>query len=297
MIQKVCADALGNIGSLACSKNNPFVDAVSLLITTSDFEFATKTSFATKADHDTAIKAGKMFPLHGIVEFEDQSEESKYYESPSGVRIPRGLGKYRYVYLYNKGLEVHKALQSFRNANLRVFIVDDAGNICGYSPDGIKVVGFTVGMLNPEKMRSAMQDNTPAWSPVVVDLADAKEWNEKGIFVVPGWSAVSLEAVADVEISVVSAAATLLVLRVAYYEGLESDGSDLLVGAAGILQEDFVFTTTAPTAAAMVDNADGTYNFLGVAMVSGSVTLKSPALAASLGQPIKAVAPAVITIV
>jgi hypothetical protein len=46
----------------------------------------------------------------------------------------------------------------------------------------------------------------------------------------------------------------------------------------------------------MVDNGDGTYNFPGVGMVSGSVTLKTPALAASEGNPIKAIAPATITI-
>jgi len=82
-IQKVCIDSLGNIGSLACSKGNPFVDAVSLLITTSDFEFATMAAFATEATMKTGIKAGKVFPLHEIVEYEDQSEDSKYYESPS----------------------------------------------------------------------------------------------------------------------------------------------------------------------------------------------------------------------
>lgn len=295
-IQKVCVDALGNIGSLACSKGNPFVDAVSLLITTSDFEFATMADFATEATMKTGIKAGKVFPLHEIVEYEDQSEDSKYYESPSGVRVPRGLGKYRYVYLFNKGLEVHKALQTFRNANLRMFIVDDAGNICGYSPDGIKVRGFTVGMFNPEKMRTAMQDNTPAFTPIVVDLLDSKEWNEKGVFVNPGWVPTSLEPVTDVEISVITKTATLIVLKVAYFNGLNSDGSDNLIGVSGIVQGDFVFTTTAPTAAAMVDNGDGTYNFPGVGMVSGSVTLKSPALAASEGYPIKAVAPATITI-
>lgn len=296
IIQKVCADALGNIGSLACTKSNPFVDAVSLLITTSDFEFATKASFATQADHIIAIKAGKMFPLHEIVELEDQSEDSKYYESPNGIRIPRGLGKYRYIYMFNKGLEVHKALQSFRNANLRVFIVDDAGNISGYSPDGTKVVGFTVSMFNPEKMTAPKQDNTPAWSPVVVDLADAKEWNEKGIFVNPTWSPTTLEPVSDVEITVLTHTATLVVLRVGYYNGLQSDGSDDVIGVAGIVQGDFLFTTTAPTGAAMVDNGDGTYNFPGVGMTSGSVTLKSPTLAASGGSPIRAVAPAVITI-
>nr|NHJ85911.1 hypothetical protein [Asgard group archaeon] len=268
-IQKVGTDALGNIGSLACSKGNPFVDAVSLFLTTNDFEFATKASFATQADWETGIKAKKIFPLHGIVEFEDQSEDSQYYESPTGVRIPRRLGKYRHMYMFNKGLEVHKALQSFRNANLKCFAVDAAGNISGTSPDGVKVTGMDIEMINPEKMKSALQDNTPAWTPVAVDLADAKEWNENGIFVNPSWNPLLEEPVTDVEISVVSATATEIVLKVAYYKGLQDDGSDDLIGVEGIEEADFVFTTTTPDVG-YTDNGDGTYKFIGAAMVSGS---------------------------
>lgn len=296
-IQKVCANELSNIGSLSCAKNNPFVDAVSLFLTKGDFEFATAADFADETKFKAAIKEKKIFPLHDIVEFEDQSEESRYYESPSGVRIPRGLGKYRFIYLFNKSLEVHKALQSFRNASLNVIILDDNGNLFGFSPDGVKVKGFTVEMFNPEKMRSALQDNTPAWTPVVMDLKDAKELNEKGVFVNPDWIPTALEPVTSVELSVVSATAAKIVVRVAYFDGYNHDGSEKLIGVSGILQDDFVFTTTAPTAAAMVDNGDGTYDFPGVGMVSGTVDLKLPKNMTSTGSPIESTGPAVITIV
>lgn len=295
MIYKICTDALGNLGSLACSKSNPFVDAVGLLLTTSDFSFATIADFANIAKWNTEIRAKRIFPLSGIIELEDQSEDSRYYESPSGVRIPRGMGKYRYMYMYNKPLEVHKALQSFRNANLKVFILDDAGNISGFSPNGVTVSGMTVQMFNPEKMKQSLQDNTPAWSPVVMDLQDAKEWNSSGIFITPGWNPLTLESVSDVELSIVGIpTATKITVKVAYYSGITPDGLEDLVGVAGIVQSDFVFTPT--NTATMVDGGDGTYVFTGTLMVSGSVNLKTPALAVSLGAAIESTGSVVITI-
>jgi hypothetical protein len=293
-IQKVCSSLLYNIGSLDCNKNNPFLDAVALIFTLDDFEFDTFADFATEAEWTDGVKAGNIFPLPGIVEVEDQSEESQYYEAPSGQRIPRRLGKYRHIYRYNLPFEVHKALQSFRSANVRVFIVDDAGNISGYSPDGTKVKGFSLSNLNPEKMTSAGQDNTPAWSPIVVDQQDAKQWNELGVFINPAWDAASLLALTDVELSVVSASATEIVIKVAYNAGLSADGSVSFVGVAGILEADFSFTTTSPTS--MVDNGNGTYTFTGTSMASGSVDLVAPSSMASTGAPIKSTGPAVITI-
>lgn len=295
-ITNSCALELANIGSQACEKTNPFMDVVSLLFTLPSFSFATMVEAATESKYTDAIKEGKMYPLHGVVEMEDQSEDAQYYESPVGDRNPRRLGKYRYTFKFNKTMEVHKALQSFRNAKLNVFLLDSAGNICGYMPDGVIFKGFTIGMINPEKMTLAGQDNTPAWTPLAIDLYDAKEWNEKGIAIMPSWYASQLQPVSDVEITVVSKSAANIKLKVAYFDGINSDGSDKLIGIPGIVQTDFVFTTTAPTALQMVDNGDGTYDFPGVNMVSGSVTLKTPKLATSGGDPIKAVAPATITI-
>lgn len=295
MITKVCSSSLYNIGSLDCNNSNPFLDTVSLFLSVGH-EFATFADFADEDKWKAAVRAGTIIPLHGVVEIEDQSEEPRYYEAPNGVRIPRGLGKYRHTYLFNLTFEQHKALQSYRSADLDLFVLDDAGNISGYSPDGTKVKGFDLSMFNPEKMRNAGQDNTPAWSPVVVDQADAKQWNEKGVFVNPGWLPSELLAVADVEVSVVSATATLVVLKVAYIAGLASDGTDEAVGVAGIDEADFVFTTTAPTEEGMVDNGDGTYNFPGTAMVAGSVDLKPPSTQVTTGQPVKSTGPVDITI-
>jgi hypothetical protein len=293
MITKVCSSSLYNIGSLDCEKNNPFLDAVSLFLSV-NHEFATFADFADEDKWKDEVAAGTIIPLHGIVEIEDQSEEPRYYEAPNGTRVARGLGKYRHTYLFNLTFEQHKALQSYHSADLDIFVLDDAGNISGYSPDGEKVKGMDLGMFNPEKMRTAGQDNTPAWSPVVVDQADAKQWNEKGVFVNPGWLPSEILPVADVELSVADASATSILVKVAYVAGIASDGSDNEVGVSGIVEEDFEFTDTSPDD--MVDNGDGTYTFTGTDMVAGSVDLKVPADQASGGQPIKSTGPATIEI-
>lgn len=296
-IINVCSSELAPIGSLACTKGNPFLDVVSLLIFKAGIGFDTFVKFATKADYLSLIKSGDLIPIHGVVEIDDNSEESQYYESPTGKRIPRRLGNYRHVFRFNKSLEVHKALQSFRNANVEIMTVDSAGNFSAYSPDGITVRGFSVEMFNPEKMSGAMQDNTPAWTPIVIDQADAKQWNEKGVYIKQGWFVDELKPVSPVLLTVVSAIATKIVVNVSYIDGIASDGSKNKIGIAGILQADFVFTTTAPTADAMVDLGDGNYEFPGAAMVSGSVDLKPPTTATTVGDPIKSTGPAVITIV
>jgi len=295
-----CANDLQNIGAIACTKNNPFLDVVSLLVFKAGTTFETFLKFAEEAEYNKLIRSKKLYPIHEVFEIEDKSEESLYYESPTGMRIPRRLGKYRHTFRFDKSLEVHKALQSFRNANVEIMFVDSAGIVSAYSPDGVTVRGFSVAMFNPEKMTMATQDNKPAWTPIAVDQLDAKEWNEKGIAVKMGWSATLLQPVTSVRIKVVSATALKVVLNVSYIDGVGGDGVENAVGIAGIdavsaITSDFVFTTTVPTWPG-VDDGEGNYTFTGVAMVSGSVDLRSPATALTPGDPVEAIAPAVITI-
>ena len=286
-IQKTCADELAAIGAISCTKNNPFLDVVTLLIVKAGFTFDTFVKFADATEYAKAVRAKSMFPLHEVFEIDDNSEESLYYESPTGKRVPRRLGAYRHVYKFNKSLTVHKALQTFRNANVDFFTVDSAGNICGYSPDGIKVRGFSISMFNPEKMTSAMQDNTPAWTPIVVDQLDAKQWNEKGISLKPGWLFSDLQPLSSVRIKVISSAAGTASINVSYIDGLDSDGSENEIGISGILQTDFIFTGAAPTAAVMVDLGDGNYTFPGATMNTGTIDLKKAAVAETTSDPIE----------
>lgn len=297
MLKTNCATELANIGSLSCDINNKLSDIVSIILTKDTFFFASIADAVDKTKFEDYVRSKDIIPIHDIFEMDDQSEESQYYESPTGLRIPGRLGKNRLVFRFNKPFEVHKALQSYRGKKFRMMMLDSSNNLIGYSPDGVKFGGLALSMFNPEKLTMPGQDNTPAWTSIAVDIKDSKELNEKGYALRPGFFVTDILPVSTVEISVVSAIATKVVLKVGYFNGFAGDGSDDLVGISGILQDDFVFTGTTPTAAAMVDNGDGTYDFPGVGMVSGTVELKPPTTATTVGDPIETVGdPVAITI-
>ena len=200
------------------------------------FSFPTETDFATSTKWTDGIAAGTVFPLQGITEYEDQSEETQYYESPTGNRVVRRLGKYRFVFRFNKPLEVHKKLQSFRNADLRLFIVDSNGNIWGTNPSTTVVKGFQVALFNPEKLTMPGADGTPAWTALTIDLYDPQEWNEYGVYVNPStWNPTDLQALVDVHLEQVgTATATSLTVGVYYYDGFTSAGAINKVGISGL---------------------------------------------------------------
>lgn len=285
-VLSVCTTNLSNLGHGGCATSNPFLDPIALILTNKSFSFSTPTKFATLTEWANGIAAGTVFPLQGITEYEDQSEETQYYESPTGNRVVRRLGKYRFVFRFNKPLEVHKKLQSFRNADLRLFIVDSNGNIWGTNPSGDEVKGFQISLFNPEKLTMPGADGTPAWTALTIDLYDPQEWNQYGVYInnpeLPNpWNPTDLQALVDVHLEQVgTASATSLTVGVYYYDGLTSAGADNKVGISGLSFLDFSIagTGTLGVEGGFKDNADGTYTFVPVALTAGDdVNLVAPA--------------------
>lgn len=287
-ISSVCTTNLSNLGSGGCATANPFIDPIAIILTNSSFTFAAPSNFATQSDWIAGITAGTVFPLQGIVEYEDQSEETQYYESPTGNRVVRRLGKYRFTFRFNKPFAVHKKLQSFRNANVKMFIVDSEGNIWGTKPTGTvgtaaatgAVQGFTVSLFNPEKLSMPGADGTPAWSAVAVDLYDPQEWNEYGIYANPTWNPTDLEPLTDVILAQVGeTSATEFKISVSYQDQYTSAGAVNNIGISGLVVADFAYTKSGSGAITSVtDNADGTYTFAGTAFAgTDTVTLVAPA--------------------
>lgn len=267
-LTSVCTTNLTNLGSGGCATANPFIDPIAIILTNSSFSFTAPSNFATQADWTAGITAGTVFPLQGIVEYEDQSEETQYYESPTGNRVVRRLGKYRFTFRFNKPFAVHKKLQSFRNANVKMFIVDSEGNIWGTKPTGTvgtaaatgAVQGFTVSLFNPEKLSMPGADGTPAWSAVAVDLYDPQEWNEYGIYCNPTWNPSDLEPLTDVVLTQVSASTTAAVIGVYYQDQYTSAGAVNSIGIAGLVSADFEYSATG-VITSFLDNGNGTYTF------------------------------------
>jgi hypothetical protein len=286
-VLSVCTANLSNLGSGGCSTSNPFLDPIALILTNKSFSFSTQANFATEAQWTAGITAGTVFPLQGIVEYEDQSEETQYYESPTGNRVIRRLGKYRFLFRFNKPLTVHRKLQAFRNADLRMFIVDSNGNIWGTNPTGTVVKGFQVSMFNPEKLTMPGADGTPAWTGISVDLYDPQEWNEYGVYVNPTtWNPTDLEALVDVALEQVGTAyAASLTVGVYYYDGYTSAGAVNKIGISGLAFADFTITGTGTLGIVddFKDNGDGTYFFKTATLTTNDdVDLVAPSALASV---------------
>jgi hypothetical protein len=267
---------LQNLGRGGCKDVNPFKSFKGVIFTTKDFAFDDAEAFADRLEWVAGIKAGQVFPLPRLNTYEDISVEATYNESETQKRTNTRIGDYRFNYAWNLPFDVHKKLQSFRNAALRAFIVDEDGNVFGTNDAG-KIKGFSISMINPHKMQfvSASAD-APALSRVEVDYDNYREWDVYGESVPMAWNVLGLEPLTDVNLEVVgSPSATSVVIRVYSSSGLAADGTAAKVAVTGIIQADFNVSLTG-TASGMTDNGDGTYTFAGTAFATGTINLKAP---------------------
>jgi len=293
----VCSSTFGNLGAL-CEAGNGLAATVGLVLTTDSFEFATATDFADKTKWDEAIKAKQIFPLMGIKETDDNTEEVSYYESPLGDKIKLRDGKYIFTYKFYLALEQHKELQKFSSASLRYFIIDAKNQIRGYSPDGVAIKGYSISTFEAEKMLPATADS-PAFSPISIVEQNASQWNGFGAIIAPEWEAQSLASLTNVQLSVVGTpTATSIVLNVGAKIGLAPDGSDALVQITGLDSSDFVIKTATGTAQTVtfVDNNDGTYSGTGTSLATGTADLKEPSQMATTGLLVESTGPVTVTI-
>ena len=79
-VQAICSTSYGNLGAV-CTKGNGKTVITGIILTTASYEFASYTDFADSDKWDTAVKAKQIFPLMNIQEFDDNTEDTSYYES------------------------------------------------------------------------------------------------------------------------------------------------------------------------------------------------------------------------
>jgi hypothetical protein len=280
-IVQQCGTSFSNTGNKGCIDKSDLAPIVGLIVTTEGFSFSSTANFATEATWEAGIKAGTVFPIPDVVEYDIEDEDTQLYESPLGKQTVTRKGNYRTKFRFNKNLCSVIALQSFSNQNARVFYVHDDGNISGYSPDGAEVKGFSLDLLYVEKQKKP-EAGTPGFVPVQVSEKNSKEWNEYGVLINPTWEAIDLRSLTDVDISVVgSPTSSLLTLQVVSTCGLTSAGVANTVTVAGILEADFLILNgsgAAQTTTGFTDNGDGTYTWTATAtIVTGTGNLVAPA--------------------
>lgn len=279
---RVCAttsDTVGlpNLGRAGCQKTNPFKGIAGVIFTTDDFSIDDMEDMALSATFTDGVKAGTVIPMPNLITYTDESVEPTYYESERQKRTITRQGDYRHTYTWNLPFDVHKKLQSLRNAAIRVFIFDEDNNLYGTNT-GTAIKGFSTSMVNPLKMNfMAAGADTPSLSGLVIDYNNEQEWNTYGVTIKPSWLVSDLVPMTDVYMEVVgTATASLVKIRVYTNAGYATDGSVAKVGLGGIVQADFALDLTG-AASGFTDHADGTYTFAGSTFATGTITLSPPA--------------------
>jgi hypothetical protein len=282
---KVIGESFTSMGTGGTKKDNSAVAISGIILTTSDFHFDTVVLAADQANWVTGIKDKKVFPFFGLDSYEDQSTDATIYESATQRRKLLRLGKKRFMFNFDLPLDAHKAMQSYRNGDLRMFIVEEDGKIRFYNQSNA-VWGFATSLVNPAKMKEVAPDGgTPALSALYIDMENFREWDEQGDFFTPTWEATVLEPLIPVDITksdgstgAIAASATAFTFAVGSNDGWTGAGARNRVGIKGLVKADFVFTKTAGTnqnsaVNTLTDNADGTYTAACTAFESGFVNL------------------------
>lgn len=228
---------------------------------------------ADPAQWQTAIKAAKasrVYKWPKAVTFENTSEEAIYEESPVSTMNVRD-GRYRFKLAFRENLEVAKEIETHKSDET-AFLIDTNNQLIGWEVETGYIGGFTIDMINPENLMFNDGAGIASKKPVYISLADPDEFNKKGIMI--DVNLTRAVALSDVEVTVVSAIATKIVVKV-----LKKVDNVAILGLDTVTPPgDFVLLDSggsAQTITTITDNGDGTYDLDGAAFVSGTVNLKA----------------------
>ena len=246
---------------------------------------AVKLAFQTLLLNGQATR-GYLYPR--FYNTENQSEATIYSQTSLGSSFVRN-GKYRFKHLMDVDMCTHKAMATHRSTEGRIFYRDHEGIVWGTELSNGDFAGYSFSLLSPENM-SPSDGALPTLSAVFAELANADEWNKRGLGL-DGAFVDELERLADVEI------ATVGVLAAGSVKVRVSTICDD-VSVEGLVFGDFSVLTTAgvaqPLASAAYDATTETYNLIGDdPFTDGTIALKAPSVTT---KPFETLAPITMNI-
>lgn len=254
-----CGTNLGNTGLQDCLEE--FGHWKKIVITNGDFEIPDKATALLEATWITAINAAKsvrIYPLPGNFNFEADQEDRVQEDGWAGESETVREGKDRGTFVFkDTAFYNHRELRKHNTRrNPSIFIFTSQGYILAYSEN------LETGKFLPQSLsdfyvnkRTISDGNTKDRSGVFIEFADAKQWNDKGVWIKPlDWDPLLLDGVKDARITGTLLGTTETVTVVG-----ASDG----VGVIGLVDANFsLVDDLAPTvliSVSAVDNGDGTY--------------------------------------
>jgi len=270
-----CVDERKNLSESNCNDLPELLK--SMIETNNDFvlepaDYADEAALA-EALQD-AIKNGKATRIYkwpNFVTVEDISKEPAYEDTPLAY-LAADDGQYRYRVSISKSLCMHKATFTHKRNTGRLILIDKKNRLFGTKDSSGNFKGFKIQLLNPENLK--LSDGTVSTkSPIVIALEDPNEVNQNGALINASSVISNLVPLADVDITVVSATSSLIVVDVK----ATCDGT----GIEGLVTADFQVTENdgdpQTVTATAVAGVSGRYNLAGTSLVDGFVDLDPPA--------------------
>jgi hypothetical protein len=209
------------------------------------------------------VAADRIYVWPRFVGVEDQSQEPVYEDTPHALLHVRD-GNYRWRFQIKESLCLHRKMYTHRSTTGRAFLIDEAGNIIGTRLANGEIAGFRIQLLNSEKM--IINDGSVSTkSPIMLALADNKEFDKNGVMFDGSDFLGSLNPIADALITIVDASDTEINFTVV----VECDSTPL----PGFVDADFELLDAdgAEQTIAVVDNGDGSYTATGTGLESGTL--------------------------
>lgn len=255
-----CNNQTGNAGNLYCKDGSNFLKPNGIIFAPNSFS-QSAADFLLEAQHIAAIKAGNMFPIMEMKNFEENSTEVTYHEYANEDRKLTSQGKYRFTAYYDMNECQKKELLKFRNFNGKVYFTYSNNVIRGRSADGgVNVEGMRLSEVNIRKATFPLMDGTPEMIAIDFSLVDEIDANELDYSREMTWDITELDSLTPVTLAQVgTATASAAVISVSG----TCNGNDYPI--SGLETADFV-NSGAGTGLAYVDNGDGTYAITGTGM-------------------------------
>jgi hypothetical protein len=250
------ADCVVDKENLGLSKCNKFPALIKGMITTPDTFYLSPANSATQAAWQAALEdvaAERVYLWPWFVNMENLSEDAVYEETPLAYNLVRD-GNYRFRFDIKENLCIHRAMYSHRANQGRVFLIDTDNNIIGtLSEDGTKFKGFSIQLLNTEKLKFN-DGSVSSKSPILVALKNNKEMDKDG-YIVTLDEINDLVRIVDVTITINTQLTSSIVATVT----VTCDGTKV----NGLTAADFKLLNGAGAAQAIdsVTEVDGVYTF------------------------------------
>jgi hypothetical protein len=264
-----CINDLPGIGE-TCQQSAPISIKSGLFLTRPDYSFATYQSFMTEADWLTAIAAGNIFPVQGLIEEEPQNFEDSIEETSTGLKIFKFEGRRGRMFKVLLPLEQHQKLREYSFANWRCFYGDINNNIIGVSDDGTTVKGFRLGFFRIPKF-----DDMGGVSAIQLQERSVNEWDKFAIYGTPSWLVDDLQGVLTVLLTDGAVAANSVTVTVAYEQRsqLTTAGAKKSTSISGLVAANFKIlngSTEVTTGKTVTETAvAGTYTVAATTLVAG----------------------------